>query len=217
MKIIMVRHGSTPGNEVKRYIGRTDEPLSDRGIKEAMRLREALAAQALPENMLIAVSPMKRAMQTAQILFGNDSKAAAARFLIVPDFRECDFGTFDNKNYMELSGDPDYQRWIDSNGMLPFPGGESREAFQDRCCRAFLELWDRRNVPIVPIVIVAHGGTIMSIAERFAVDETGNRLDYYAWHLGNAQTWIFETTEKSEDDHFLRRTGRIGLGEATGT
>ena len=71
--------------------------------------------------------------------------------------------------------------------------------------------------PIVPIVIVAHGGTIMSIAERFAVDETGNRLDYYAWHLGNAQAWIFETTEKSEDDHFLRRTGRIGLGEETGT
>ncbi|MFR2606513.1 MAG: hypothetical protein ACLTAX_15870 [Waltera sp.] len=32
-------------------------------------------------------------------------------------------------NYQELSGDPAYQRWIDSGGTLPFPEGESREEF----------------------------------------------------------------------------------------
>ena len=234
----MVRHGSTPGNELKRYIGRTDEPLSEKGVREVLRLREFFIEQAFPEvfpkalpetfqdpppeNALIAVSPMMRARQTAQILF-EDDPASQAHFLIIPDFRECAFGTFENKNYMELSGDPAYQRWIDSNGMLPFPGGESREAFQDRCCQAFLQLYEKQaggsaqaDLPET-LVIVAHGGTIMSIAERFAVDEAGNALEYYAWHIGNAQALIFETTEKSEDDHFLRRTGRIGFGEEAGT
>lgn len=51
-------------------------------------------------------------------------------FHIIEELSECDFGEFENKNYKELSGNQDYQRWIDSNGTLPFPGGESREAFK---------------------------------------------------------------------------------------
>lgn len=34
MKIIFIRHGQTKGNEEKRYIGRTDESLSQKGIEE---------------------------------------------------------------------------------------------------------------------------------------------------------------------------------------
>ena len=31
MQALLIRHGKTPGNEERRYIGRTDEPLSARG------------------------------------------------------------------------------------------------------------------------------------------------------------------------------------------
>ena len=51
--------------------------------------------------------------------------------------KECDFGIFENKNYQELSGNPEYQAWIDSSGTLPFPEGESQEMFQKRCVRGF--------------------------------------------------------------------------------
>jgi len=47
----------------------------------------------------------------------------------VPEWTEMDFGAFEGHNYQELSGDPAYQRWIDSGGTLPFPEGESREEF----------------------------------------------------------------------------------------
>ena len=50
-----------------------------------------------------------------------------------PLLKECDFGDFENKNYKELSGNPDYQAWIDSGGALPFPGGEDPEGFRNRC------------------------------------------------------------------------------------
>lgn len=36
------------------------------------------------------------------------------------DFRECDFGIFEGKNYEELKENRDYQRWLDSGGVLPF-------------------------------------------------------------------------------------------------
>ena len=32
MKVVMIRHGKTPGNLLKQYIGRTDQSLADEGI-----------------------------------------------------------------------------------------------------------------------------------------------------------------------------------------
>ena len=31
LKLYLIRHGQTPGNRLSRYIGTTDEPLSDEG------------------------------------------------------------------------------------------------------------------------------------------------------------------------------------------
>ena len=33
MQIVLIRHGQTPGNALRRYIGRTDEPLSAEGVR----------------------------------------------------------------------------------------------------------------------------------------------------------------------------------------
>ena len=35
MKIFLLRHGQTIGNRVGRYNGRTDEPLSEEGFRQA--------------------------------------------------------------------------------------------------------------------------------------------------------------------------------------
>lgn len=112
----------------------------------------------------------------------NPGLVAVENVIMVPDFRECDFGLFENKNYKELSDCPQYQQWIDSNGTLPFPGGETVDAFKERCCRAFEATveqmfagrWQRAN-------LVIHGGTIMSILEAFARPREG----YYHWQVGN--------------------------------
>ena len=58
----------------------------------------------------------------------------------MPLLAECDFGEFENKNYKELSDNPHYQEWIDSNGTLPFPGGESKEECADRNLKGFDEV-----------------------------------------------------------------------------
>ena len=168
-ELILIRHGKTAGNLLGRYIGsRTDEPLCDEG-------REGLAGKQLPEVERLYVSPMKRCVETAEILWpGFDRK----KMQKVTDLRECDFGDFENKNYKELSGNGDYQAWIDSNGTLPFPNGESMDAFKSRCLEAFAQIVEEVSgaeqewiasgkTGIFRAGIVVHGGTIMAILEQY--------------------------------------------------
>ena len=97
------------------------------------------------------------------------------------DFRECDFGEFEMKNYEELNGRADYQAWIDGGGKDPFPGGESMDMVRRRSMRGFyraMELAysgadpmtdqflmesDPFTEPVNSVAFVVHGGTIMSI------------------------------------------------------
>ena len=168
-ELILIRHGKTAGNLLGRYIGsRTDEPLCDEG-------REGLAGKQLPEVERLYVSPMKRCVETEEILWpGFDRK----KMQKVTDLRECDFGDFENKNYKELSGNGDYQAWIDSNGTLPFPNGESMDAFKSRCLEAFARIVEdvsgaeqewiaSGKTGIFRAGIVVHGGTIMAILEQY--------------------------------------------------
>lgn len=131
MELVMIRHGRTKGNTENRYIGTTDEPLLASEAERLLAKRETLEEMRMDHPDILFASPMKRCVETAAILFPESEP------VIVPDFRECDFGEFENKNYKELSGNVDYQRWIDSGGRLPFPGGESMSSFQERVCRAF--------------------------------------------------------------------------------
>ena len=168
-EFFLIRHGKTAGNLLGRYIGsRTDEPLCDEG-------REGLAGKQLPEIERLYVSPMKRCVETAEILWPEFDRK---KIQIVTDLRECDFGDFENKNYKELSGNGDYQAWIDSNGTLPFPNGESMDLFKSRCLEAFAQIveevsgaeqkWkDSGETGIFRAGIVVHGGTIMAILEQY--------------------------------------------------
>ena len=179
-RLALVRHGKTPGNTRGRYIGTTDESLCGEGRKE---LEEGLKKGVYPEAELIFSSPMKRCLETAGILWPGQQPA------VIPGFRECDFGLFENKNYQELNGDPAYQAWIDSNGTLPFPGGESREEAARRAAEAFRQMAAVcRNHRIRQAALVAHGGTIMILMEQFAVP----RRDYYDWQVKNGCGFITE-------------------------
>lgn len=69
---------------------------------------------------------MLRCLQTKDILYPD------TRAILLPEWKEIDFRRFEGKNYQDLNGDPDYQRWIDSGGVTAFPGGESRDEFVKR-------------------------------------------------------------------------------------
>lgn len=165
MRIDLIRHGATAGNLQKRYIGITDEALCEQGIADLEKLKPVLK-----QRSLLIASPLLRCIQTAEIVF-PEQKIAICR-----DFRECDFGDFENHNYQELSGNPAYQHWIDSNGTACFPNGESPQDFKNRTVRAFEKIVNSLKSD-TSMTIIAHGGTIMAILEKFAVP-AGNYYDY---------------------------------------
>jgi len=166
MRICLIRHGATRGNLERRYIGATDEGLCDEG-------RRALASREWPEVDLVATSPMTRCLETAQVIYPIHKP------LIVPDFRECDFGALEGRSAEELSDDPAYQVWIDSGGELGFPGGEDPADFRARTVKAFDGLM--RQVDVNSIAIIAHGGTFMAILARYGVPHRA----YFDWHIPN--------------------------------
>lgn len=167
MKLIFIRHGKTAGNCEKRYIGVTDEPLCEEG-------RALLRAKSFPTASVVIASPMRRCLETAKLLCPGQKP------VVYNGLRECDFGTFEGKNYLELSGDPDYQRWIDSGGTLPFPGGERPEDFRHRCIEAF-ETAVHAYASAESLAFVVHGGTIMAVLERYALP----KKNYYDFQVEN--------------------------------
>lgn len=181
VRINLIRHGQTSGNLKKRYIGVTDESLCWQGV-------EQLLDRNYPAAKVWFYSPMKRCVETAELIGMQLEDVQVA----VRNFRECDFGLFENKNYEELADCPEYQRWVDSNATLPFPDGDDAEDFKSRCCRAFADMLERifrENWTEVNVVV--HGGTIMSIMEKYAQEEK----EYYQWHVENGCGYVLEIEE----------------------
>ena len=185
--VVLIRHGKTAGNLEGRYIGaRTDEPLCEVGIQA---LQASAAAGIYPGAKRLFASPMQRCLQTAQLLYPQ----LTAR--TVQDFRECDFGLFEGKNYAELNGRADYQAWIDSGGELPFPGGESRRAFAERCAAAFsaclASLPEETHAcdGKAEAAFVMHGGSIMAVMEAFALPPR----DYFDWQCPCASGYLLRS------------------------
>ncbi|MDD3660311.1 MAG: phosphoglycerate mutase family protein [Lachnospiraceae bacterium] len=191
IRIIMVRHFATYGNVQKRYVGRTDEPVIENRERENM-ISDPKKISALKEVKAVYCSPMLRCLQTAEFLFPEMELEK------VSDFRECDFGAFEYKNYEELKDEPSYQKWMDSNGKLPFPGGESREQFQKRCREAFDQVrMQALEENLDTIALVIHGGTIMSILDAYS----DPHKDYYAWQTGNGNGYVMESKDNGRLGH----------------
>lgn len=108
---------------------------------------------------------------------------------IIDELAECDFGEFENKNYQELDGNEHYQSWIDSGGLLPFPGGESREEFKRRNVTGFQKAVNgclRNGISLAALVV--HGGTIMNVMEEYADEDRS----FYDWHVQNGKGYEVE-------------------------
>ena len=181
MKLYLIRHGFTKGNEEKRYVGTTDESLSECG-KEKLQGLARYFKEKQPDY--IFVSPMKRCLETAEILFPDRT------YQVVENFRECDFGQFEYKNYKELDGNEAYQRFIDSGGMTGFPEGELPETFRSRCQEAFREEMQKvlKCSEVKSIALVVLGGTIMSILDACSEPHK----EYFSWQVSNGEGYCGE-------------------------
>ena len=181
IELVMIRHGATPSNQEHRYLGRSDESLSMEG-KQALQEEK----NNYPSIDCLFISPMKRCAETAGILYPT------REVNVITEWVEMDFGDFEGKNYLELQDNEYYQKWIDSNGILPFPNGESREEFTERCTQGFYKMIEKLSVESpVTAGLILHGGTIMALLSAFGGGE------YFDYQVANGQGYRCVLEEKS--------------------
>ncbi len=220
IRMTFIRHGATASNREGRYLGKTDESLSEEGTKALQQYKEA---KSYPAADILFSSPVKRCLETAQILYPGQTRIP----IQIPEWTEMDFGAFEGHNYKELSGDPRYQQWIDSGGTMPFPEGEGREEFIRRSIRGFEHMVQQLKMPfekvaefrqcnsgqdsnaeeeeaprrieqvksIQNVTAVVHGGTIMALLSHFL---GGDYFDYQV-KCGQGYTGRLVFTQGTEE------------------
>ncbi len=154
-RLHLIRHGMTDANREGRYIGGgTDTPLSKEGRSE---LKNLYADYRYPRVPFVFSSPMKRCLESAEILFPH------REIIALENLREYDFGEFENKTARELDGLPAYAAW--ASGQMPAPpSGESSKDFTARTVLGLNEMirimMEREEYEAAAVM---HGGAIMML------------------------------------------------------
>ena len=183
MIVSFIRHGSTTWNEQRRMQGRRDVPLSERGHAQVSAWR--LPAESTGAPVSWVSSPLRRAVETAEILCGRAPSLEAALI-------EMDWGDWEGLRRDELRERHGAEFERNEARGLDFrpPGGESPRDVLER-----LRPWfARAALSPTPVVAVTHLGVLRVILaaatgwdmtgkapvrlqrdalHRFAVDERG--------------------------------------------
>ena len=101
MKILFVRHGQTNLNYPRRMQGISNEELNATGKKQADEIRKILENKKID---FIITSPLKRALQTAEIINSNMNK----EIIIDKRITEMNYGTIEGKIYCKDYWNMDY-------------------------------------------------------------------------------------------------------------
>lgn len=145
-RILLVRHGESEWNSVRRLQGQADIALSERGRAQAAALRPAIAGLG-PDQ--VVTSDLRRASETAEILGFPDA-------IRTPGLREIHVGDWTGADIAALSGD-DYRKW--RAGTHTPPGGERWSDFAARAAEAVGNSLDGAE----RLLVVCHGGVIRAL------------------------------------------------------
>lgn len=152
MNLIIVRHGETEWNVIKKVQGQVDIPLNCKGIKQAKNLKKDIK---IFEPEVIISSPLLRARQTAEILC-EDQK-------IFYDYRitERNFGEFEGLTINEFNAS-DFWSYKKN---IKYKYAENIKEFLARVYDFLKEIEIKYKDK--KILLVAHTGVIIAVDSYF--------------------------------------------------
>lgn len=151
LNVYLLRHGETQFNaDGNRYCGRTDIPLTAKGIAQANAVFEQLKGKKIDA---VYSSPLMRANYTAKIAAGSESVQVDERII------EIDFGNWEGKRREEFVAENPglWQLWSD-NPAINAAGGNGETASQvvTRVDNFFKEMLAKHKDQT--IMVVGHNG-----------------------------------------------------------
>ncbi len=153
IKIILIRHGETRWNHLRRIQGgSTDTPLSATGKAQVNNLGKALKSEKIDA---IYSSPLRRALDTANAI----AKYHKLPVQIVPQLRELEVGELEGLNVEDLTNDFSHflVHWNKGEGSEKLPGGESLADLQ------------QRSWTIIQDIAARHKGTVIVVCHYFVI------------------------------------------------
>ncbi len=182
-QLIVLRHGETDYNRLGKYQGSTDTGLNELGVSQAVAVAERLKSM---EFDRIVSSPLKRAVQTAEIVSGVHN----LEIDICDDFAERNMGLFEGLSRAEIAADyPELGGWLVTRQFYASPPqGESLFDFSARLVRGISGL---RQISIERgLLLVCHGGVARSVhgilrrvsdEQVFGYNLQNCEFDIYQW------------------------------------
>ena len=173
MKVYFVRHGETAKNREKRLQGRSSEPLSPAGIRQAEEARAFFRKKGITFDLVFS-SPLKRAVQTADIITDG------MEICLDPRLQEMDYGPYEGMSLEEPS--PEVVHFFRDFRHHPAPDGmESLQAVTERL-REFLE--DLSRCEKETVLVATH-----AIALKGALEVLEPNGTWWSTHVGNCTVY----------------------------
>ena len=148
--IFLLRHGEVHSGEEKRFIGWTDVPLNETGIRQAEAWRRALSDIAFER---IYCSDLSRAKQSAEII----GERRRQDITVLPALREINLGELENLSMRHVRERfPEKWQQRGENIMTYRPNhGENFSDLRDRALPAFLHIVAEMKATVL---VVGHAG-----------------------------------------------------------
>jgi broad specificity phosphatase PhoE len=150
MELVLARHGETEWSRDRRHTSRTDVPLTEPGRREAVLLRDALAAWSFER---VLSSPLARALETCRLAgFGDRAELS-------DDLVEWDYGEYEGITTARIREErPGWNLWRDG-----CPGGETAAEVGRRVDRVIASLDGAEG----DVALFAHGHVLRVLAARW--------------------------------------------------
>jgi broad specificity phosphatase PhoE len=149
-----VRHGESEANAARRFAGRTDSPLTERGRQQAKAVTEALASVKFDR---IVSSPLSRCRDTALVIAHQQQLPVD----VEPDLVEIDVGESTGKPFDEVVGLPG---WSD-DAFNAWPHGETLDQVLSRAHRVITRI--AAESAGQRVLVVGHGGVTRILMSHF--------------------------------------------------
>jgi len=157
--LIVVRHGETEWNCLRRYQGHQDSALSPRGYRQVEALAEGLSGRGI---QAMYSSDLGRAVQTSEAI----ARKLSIGFTLDAGLRERNLGAMQGKDMSQfMEAHPEEARQFASHDpdYAP-PGGESDRAVYSRITMCLESIVSRHSGRT--ILAVTHGGALLHVFRR---------------------------------------------------
>ncbi|MCW2891068.1 MAG: hypothetical protein QOG28_1865 [Trebonia sp.] len=160
-ELILLRHGETEWSRAGKHTGRTDVPLTRKGVADAEALAPMVTRRVAGDRLVaVFASPAQRAQRTAALAGLTVTKTD-------PDLWEWDYGGYEGITTAEIQRKrPGWSLWRD--GIIPGDAEHPGETIEEVGARVDRVL--KRAAPLLKdgdVALVAHGHVLRVLTARW--------------------------------------------------